>query len=86
MNNRTYVRYGSAQLPDALGKASVSWQDTSITSYVLDYSVQGVSFVIPPLAGGLHLPVCQSALKIDPPSASKIDPPQAVVFTSLPSF
>jgi hypothetical protein len=29
---------------------------------------------------------CQSALKIDPPSASKIDPPQAVVFTSLPSF
>ena len=29
---------------------------------------------------------CQSALKIDPPSASKIDPPQAVVFTYLPSF
>ena len=29
---------------------------------------------------------CQSALKIDPPSASKIDPPQAVVFSSLPSF
>jgi len=25
--------------------------------------------------------VCQSALKIDPPSASKIDPPQAVVFS-----
>ena len=24
---------------------------------------------------------CQSALKIDPPSASKIDPPQAVVFS-----
>ena len=25
--------------------------------------------------------LCQSALKIDPPSASKIDPPQAVVFS-----
>ncbi len=24
---------------------------------------------------------CQSALKIDPPSASKIDPPQAVFFS-----
>ena len=24
---------------------------------------------------------CQSALKIDPPSASKIDPPQVVVFS-----
>jgi len=32
------------------------------------------------------LSYCQSALKIDPPSASKIDPPQAVVFSSLPSF
>jgi hypothetical protein len=25
--------------------------------------------------------ICQSALKIDPPSATKIDPPQAVVFS-----
>ena len=29
---------------------------------------------------------CQSALKIDPPSASKIDPPQAVVFSHLSWF
>ena len=28
----------------------------------------------------LHPHVCQSALKIDPPSASKIDPPQRLVF------
>ncbi len=27
------------------------------------------------------LTACQSALKIDPPSASKIDPPQAVFFS-----
>jgi hypothetical protein len=68
MNNRTYVRYGSAQLPDALGKVSVSWQDTSITLTVVDYSAQGISVVIPPLDDGLQIPAIDDTVKVALPA------------------
>jgi hypothetical protein len=51
---------------------------TKSTTYVDE---TGAPVSIETVKTGLPVTVCQSALKIDPPSASKIDPPQAVVFS-----
>jgi hypothetical protein len=68
MNNRSYVRYGSELLPAVLGRVTVTWQGTSIASYVSDYSAQGISVIIPPLADGQQVPAIHDTLKVALPA------------------
>jgi hypothetical protein len=46
----------------------VSWQNTTITSNVVDYSAQGISVIIPPLDDGLQIPAIDDAIKVALPA------------------
>jgi hypothetical protein len=64
----------------------IQYKSTAVCNYCEEDGPCNVGIVLGDYDLTRHSGCCQSALKIDPPSASKIDPPQAVVFTSLPSF
>jgi hypothetical protein len=57
MNQRNTVRYSSELLPGSLGKVTISWQgNSSIGSYVVNCSTQGINLLIPPYSTPLTNP------------------------------
>jgi hypothetical protein len=57
MNQRNTVRYSSELLPGNLSKVTISWQgNSSIGSYVVNYSAQGINLLIPQVSTPLTIP------------------------------